>query len=355
MIYLDHAATSPLLPEVRAAIEPWLGVPANPSSVHAAGRAAAMAVERAREAVGALLGRDPAGIVFCSGATEANHLGIRGWKAARILASPIEHPSAEAALAGAEIARLPIDRRGVVEPASTDADLVVCLAVSHEIGTVQPIRALRGRRLHVDATQAAGRIDLRGLDADSVVISGHKLGGPAGVGALSLRDGGPFPALLTGGPQERGRRAGTLNVAGIVGLAAACALAEGERAERAERHAALAEALRAGLIELGGRIVGEAPVPAITCAVFDGLRADSLVQALDLRGVATSAGAACASGATSGSPVLRAIGEPDPRAGLRISLGPRTTGAEIDQALDALRAVLPAARAAARWEREGGP
>jgi cysteine desulfurase len=216
---------------------------------------------------------------------------------------------------------------------------------------VQPVRALRGARLHVDATQAAGKLDLRDLDADAIVWSAHKLGGPVGVGALSLRDGGPFPALFAGA-QERGRRGGTVNVAGAVGFAAACRLALAEHDERRERHAALAARLRAEVQALGGIVLGAEPVPAITYAVFDDLRGETLVQALDLEGVAVSAGSACASGSTVLSPLVRALAPDHPGGGVRISLGPRTTAADIDGFLAALARVLPVARAAARWERE---
>jgi cysteine desulfurase len=385
VIYLDHAATSPLLPEVAEAMREWLGVPANPSSVHAAGRRAAAAVDRARVEVAALLDRDPAGIVFGSGATEANHAAIRGFVelgARRVLVSPVEHPSVYGALeraassassgpAAIQWTRMDIGPDGITrvpdpDPSSASglrepgaaADLVVLMAVNHEIGTVQPVRSVAevlrpGARLHVDATQAAGRIPLQGLPADSIALSAHKLGGPVGVGALSLRDGAPFPALLTGGSQERGHRAGTVNVAGVVGFGVACRIAREQLEARQARGSALAERLRAGLVAFGGRLVGADPIPAITCVVFDDLPGETLVQALDLRGVAVSSGAACASGSVGPSPVLRALAEPNARGGVRISLGPASTAEDIEGVLAALAAALPPIREAARWETEG--
>jgi cysteine desulfurase len=360
VIYLDHAATSPVLAEVADAMAAWVGVPANPSSVHGFGRRAAAAVDRARDEVAALLGRDPAGVVFGSGATEANHTAIRGFArlgAVRVLASPLEHPSVEGALieAGVAVARLEVGSDGIVRvPARIDADLVVLQAVNHEIGTVQPVRAFGGVRLHVDATQAAGRIDLHGIDADSVAISAHKIGGPVGVGALSLRDGAVFPGLLTGGGQERGRRAGTVDVAGVVGFGVAARLAREGLEERHAHHTALADRLRSGLVALGGRIVGVPGIPAITTAVFGDLRGETVVQALDLRGIAVSSGAACASGSVGPSPVLRAIGDPNPRGGVRISLGPLSSEGDIDAVLIALGEVIPAlGRARDAWVADG--
>jgi cysteine desulfurase len=366
MVYLDHAATSPLLPEARAAMEPWWGVPANPSSVHAAGRRAAAAVDRARDEIGAVVGRDPAGIVFCSGATEANHAAIRGVAArlgrpGRAFASPIEHPSVAAALrdAGFAVELLPVDAGGVVQvPDRLEADLVCVMAVNNEIGVAQPLARLAhaaragGAWLHVDATQGLGKLDLEGVEADSLAFTAHKLGGPVGTGALSLRDGAPFPAFVTGGSQERGRRGGTVNVAGIVGFAAACAATRGS--ERRERWGALARELRGGLEALGARIVGRDPVPAITSAVFPGLRGDTLVQAVDLRGVAISSGAACASGSVKPSAVLLAIGEAHPASAIRASFGPGTTAEDVAALLSALEDALPAVRAAATFEAELG-
>ncbi|MEZ4241685.1 MAG: aminotransferase class V-fold PLP-dependent enzyme [Myxococcota bacterium] len=361
MIYLDHAATSPLLPEVLDAMGPWLGAPANPASVHALGRRAAAAVDGAREQIAALLGRPAAGIVLCSGATEANHTALRGLRAAgaaAFWAAPIEHPSVRTALeaAGAPVHALGVGLDGVVrlDPAPGADDALVLMAVNHETGVRQPIAAAAalGRRLHVDATQALGKGAVPGLDqADTVAVSAHKIGGPAGVGALSLRSGEPFPALFAGS-QERGRRGGTVNVAGAVGFGEACRLAARDEAERLARWARLAERLRAGLAALGTRPVGDPAraVPSITTVVFPGIAGDAVVQALDLAGVAASSGAACASGAVGPSPVLAAMGEPEPAGGLRISFGPATSDADVDAALAALADAVPRIREASAWD-----
>lgn len=365
MSYLDHAATSELLPEVLDAMRPWLGAPANPASVHGPGRAAAAAVDRAREEVAALLGRPAAGIVFCSGATEANHTAIRGaWASGsrRFAVAAVEHPSVHGALeaVGAEVVPLPVGRDGRIRPElDVPVDVLAVMAVNHETGVRQPVgeaaavAARLGARLHVDATQGAGKGTIGGLDAAwTVVLSAHKLGGPAGVGALSLRGGDPFPALLTGGKQERGRRAGTVNVAGAVGFGAACRIARARERERLERWRGLAERLRAGLDALGARQVGarEGTVPSTTTVVFGGIRGDALVQALDLAGIAVSSGAACASGAVGPSPVLAAMGDPEPAGGLRISFGPSTEEADVEAVLAALGEAVPRIRAAAEWE-----
>jgi cysteine desulfurase len=362
MIYLDHNATSPLLPEVLEAMDPWLGVPANPASVHRTGQAAAAAVERAREHVAALVGGNPSGVVFTSGATEANHTFLRGvvwWQAGRVVVSPIEHPSTLAAAGwiasrGCPVEMLGVGPDGVVRVPELPPDTAVLslMAANHETGVVQPLDQARasslavGAALHVDATQAAGRIPLDLGEVDGVVLSAHKLGGPGGIGALVLPDGAPFPPLLTGGSQERGRRAGTVNTVGAVGFGEACRLARIELESRRERWAALSGQVRSRLLALGARLVGDPDLllPNTTCVVFPGLRGESLVQALDLQGVCVSSGAACASGSLEPSAVLLAMGDPEPEGALRISLGPRTTPQEIDTFLQVLPEVIQTAR-----------
>jgi cysteine desulfurase len=387
-VYLDHSATSPLRPEVMEAMRPWLGAPANPASAHALGRAAAAAVERAREQVAALVGGRPDGVVFTSGATEANHQAIAGAAAlreGRVWVSAVEHPCVQAAAArlaehGREVGLLPVGEDGVVRLERQPGGVVALLAVQHETGVVQPLEQLRAWReagadlspleaprprllrpdggartpwVHVDATQAAGRIALSLGWADSVALSAHKIGGPAGIGALVLRDGEAFPALFPG-VQERARRGGTVNVAGAVGFGAACVLAACE----VGYGRGLQASLEAGLTGLGARIIGaDAPrVGSTTMAVFPGLRGDAIVAALDLRGVCVSAGAACASGSLRPSPTLLAMGDPEPAGGVRFSLGPQTTEAEILRAIEALRAALSGLRSEgdlADWLGEG--
>ncbi len=354
MTYLDHAATSPLLPSVREAMAAWWDQPLNPSSVHAAGQRAAAAVERAREQVAEALGRPPSGVVFTSSATEANHQAIRGHAAqgARTVAvSGLEHPCVAGAIAGGglEVRPLPVGASGRAEVAGAKADLCCLMAVNHETGVVQDVASARGvaPRLHVDASAALGRClpDLWAA-ADSVVASAHKIGGPVGVGVLSLTSGEPFPALLTGGRQERGRRAGTVDVVGIVGFAAACAAAVAERAERHARWTALRERIVGGLRACEARIVGEAGpvIPSVVCGVFDDVPGELLVQALDLRGIAVSSGAACASGSVEPSPVLVAMGDDHPEGALRVSLGPASTSSDVDHLLAVLPEVVRALR-----------
>ncbi|MBW2253279.1 MAG: cysteine desulfurase [Deltaproteobacteria bacterium] len=359
MIYLDHNATSPLLPEVLEAMGPWLGTPANPASAHRAGQAAAAEVERAREHIATLVGGNPAGVVITSGATEANHTFLRGvvqQHPGRVVLSAIEHPSvlAAAEVGGGPVQVLDVQRSGVVRVPDLPPDTAVLslMAANHETGVIQPLDQGRaatravGAALHVDATQAAGRIPLHLDDADGVVLSAHKLGGPGGVGALVLPDGAPFPPLLTGGSQERGRRAGTVHTAGAVGFGEACRLAHLELTSRRERWGTLSARIRARLRAIGARLVGDPDLllPNTTCVVFPTLLGESLVQALDLRGVCVSSGAACASGSLEPSPVLLAMGDPEPQGALRISLGPQTTPAEVDAFLQVMDEVLETIR-----------
>ncbi len=358
MIYLDHNATWAVLPEVIDAMAPWWRVPANPSSPHRAGQAAAAALERAREQVAALVGGSAAGVVFTSGATEANHLGIRGLAAlggaGPVVVSRIEHPCAKAA--GAELVRTgrpvvgaDVGSDGVVavgEGWPDDAAGIVLMAANHETGVVQPVEAAcawaaaRGAWVHVDASQAAGRVPLRGRP-DAWVLSAHKLGGPVGVGALVLRSGDPFPAIFPG-VQERARRAGTPPVALAVGFGGACARAQAEQAQRVTQWRGLQRRLEAGLGALGVRVVGSEVerLPNTTCAVFSGQAGDFLVQALDLAGIAVSTGAACASGSMERSPTLTAMGDSGAGQALRFSFGPTTSEADVDAVLQALRGLV---------------
>ncbi len=341
MIYLDHNATSPLCAEARAAMEPWWGRPANPMSPHALGREAAMAVDRAREVVARATGWHRDGVVFTSGATEGNNavLGQGRWAA-----SAVEHPSVLS-----RAARLiPVDRDGMVRVPELDAmvevDGISVQLANNETGVVQDLAPLvarardRGLLVHVDAAQGPGRIPLDGCrDADFVTLSSHKCGGPQGVGAVLVRRGLKLPALLRGGPQERGQRAGTHNVAGIVGFAAAM--------DRPLGHTAvLRDRLEAALPALGGRVIGAAAprLPNTACVVFDGLDAVDLVIALDLAGVAVSAGAACASGSAGRSHVLGAMGEVG--SGVRFSISRDTSVEEIDAALVSLFSAVESLR-----------
>jgi len=365
--YLDHNADTPARPEVVAAMLACLQDAAgNPASLHWHGARARRAVEEARADVAALLGADAAEIVFTSGGTEACNLalfgcfdecetGVRG-----LVTSAIEHPAVlEAAQSlearGVALTLLPPDRGGRVGESALDAldrdpALVSVMLANNDVGTIQPVGALaqraraRGALVHTDAVQAAGRIpvDVRSLDVDLLSISGHKLGGPQGVGALYVRRGTRIAPRTLGGAQESGRRAGTLNVAGIVGLGKACRIAVSELAGTAARVSVLRDRLEAGILARApGAIRNASPdgrIPNTANLSFDQLDGETLVMTLDALGVSVSTGAACSAGTGEPSHVLLAMGLERERAAgaVRFSLGATTTPAEIDFAIDAV-------------------
>jgi cysteine desulfurase len=315
-LYLDANATEPLRPEARAAVIRALDLVGNPSSVHGAGRAARRVLETAREQVAARFGGSPVEVVFTSGGTEANALAIAALgRGRRVLAGATEHPAVLAAAPGATA--LPVLADGTLDLAALGAALaggppaLVCLmAANNETGVLHPLgqaaalcRA-HGAMLHVDGVQAAGRVALAIGEADSLAISGHKLGGPKGAGALLLRPGIDLPALIAGGGQERGRRGGTEALPAIAGLGAAAAVADPAAAARL---AALRDAIEAGA---GAMVAGAgAPrLPNTTSLVLPGIPAETQVIALDLAGVQVSAGSACSSGKVRASHVLAAMG-----------------------------------------------
>jgi len=374
--YLDHNATAPLRPAVREAMLPWLGVPANPSSAHREGARARSAVEAARAEVAALIGAAPAEIVFTSGATEANNLALRGvlrGSGRGLVTTAIEHASVlETARAlaaeGTPLAVVPVDAEGRVEPADVVAacgpatGLATIGLANGEVGSVAPVAAIaaglrgRGVLVHSDATQAAGRlaIDVRSLGVDLLSLSAHKIGGPAGIGALCVRRGVPLRPELTGGQQERGRRAGTENVAAIVGFGAAARLARVGLTAAAAAAAALVERLWAGLAERIGGVTRNGPasgprLPNTLNVSFVGCAGESLLVLLDLAGIAASLGSACAAGATEPSHVLRAMGRDADAArnGLRLSVGPTTTTADVERVLEVLPGIVAQVRAGA--------
>lgn len=347
--YLDFNASAPLRPAARAAMLAAHDAIGNPSSVHAEGRRARAIIDTARDEVAALIGAKPSEVVFTSGATEANNCVIAaGWEA--ICVAAIEHDSvlAPARAGGAKIIALPVDRDGVIDlPAVADAlahaaasggrALLSVMLANNETGVIQPVAQAAelarayGLSLHVDAVQGPGRlpVNFAELGADTLVVSAHKLGGPRGVGALIVRDGVELPALIKGGGQERRRRCGTENVAGIAGFGAAAAeLARETRA--AARIEALRDRLEAGVTAAtpGAVIVGGgAPrIGNTSCIAVPGKAAETLVIRMDLEGVAISAGAACSSGKVGTNGVLEAMGLPADiaRAAVRVSLGPET-------------------------------
>jgi cysteine desulfurase len=366
-IYLDFNATAPLGARVRAAMTRAMADPGNPSSIHAEGRRARDQVERARDQVARLVGRPREQVVFTSGGTEGNALGVLGLAAVAerrglpnvVAAAAIDHPSLRGAVTALLARGWQLRPIGVTGAGALDIDaiagvgLVAIAAVNHELGTiadpgVTAAAHAAGALVHVDAVQAAGKLTLAAIEADALVVSAHKLGGPQGVGAVAFvrgcDDGLP---LIDAGHQERGRRPGTENTLGIVGFSAA---AEDADPAAWPAVAALGERLEAGLGAIAGVRIHGAGAPRVGGTVnagFDGARGESIVIALDLAGIAASTGAACTSGSVQPSPVLLGLGlSPDrAREAVRFSLGRTTTAAEIDSVLERLPAIVARARA----------
>jgi cysteine desulfurase len=376
LIYLDNNATTRCDPAARQAMAPFLDEEfGNPSSVHAAGRRARDAVERARDRVAALVGAGRDEIVFTSGGTEGDSLAVRGAALAarardprrvRLVASPLEHPAVDGALAalaslGFLVERLPVDEQGRVDPEvrlGDDVALVTVQLANHELGNLLPVAELAARAhavgalMHTDAVQACGKVpvDVRALGVDLATVSAHKLHGPKGVGAVFVRAGLDLLPHTAGGHQERARRPGTENVAGVVGFGVAAELALRDGAAWAAHEGPLRDDLEAGARSLGARVHGDRArrVANTTNLAFDGVPGDLLVEALDLEGVAASTGAACTSGSVEASPVLLALGLPRQRAAeaVRFSLSRDTTREEIDRVLALLPALVERIRRA---------
>jgi len=345
--YLDCNATTPLRPEARAAMTAAMDNRGNPSSVHAEGRAARVIADTARQQVAELAGVSPSGVCFTSGATEANN-----WALMQVVGCVAAFAdSHDSVLRGVEQRTgllLPVQSNGLIDlealSDAKDIELVSVAAVNNETGVVQPVRELaricraNGMLLHVDAVQAPGKLDLPALidSANYVSISAHKMGGPPGVGALIMADGSDPRPFILGGGQENRRRAGTENLIGIAGFGAAAAVVHDCWAEEAVRVAGLRDKLEARLSDLcpGAVIHGlDAPrVPNTTCIRMPGVAAETQVMALDLVGVAVSAGSACSSGKVTPSHVLRAMEVPEAEAAeaIRISLGWSTREADVD-------------------------
>lgn len=369
-IYLDHNATTPVAPDVAAAVAAALvDEYGNPSSVHHFGQRAKAALDTARQAVADLVGAQPAEIVFTSGGTESDNLAIRGaagalWSAGKrhLVASTIEHDAVLATLKalgrrGWETTLVAVDRDGRLAPDAVaaslrpDTALVSIMHANNETGVILPVAEItrlaheRGVLVHTDAVQSVGRIpvDVGTLGVDLLSLSAHKFHGPKGVGALFVRRGTRLEATTTGGRQERNRRAGTENVPGLVGLGIAASLAQPTLATEGPRLAALRDRLEAGVLAavpdtvVNGAV--DSRLPNTTNISFDGVEAEALLIALDLEGIAVSTGSACSSGTLEPSHVLRAMGLPAHRTqnALRFSLGAGTEAAQIDRVL----AVLP--------------
>ena len=376
-VYLDHAATTPVRPEVLDAMQPFFGARfGNPSSAHKWGREARTALDEARERLARCLGAAPDEVCFTSCGTEADNMAVLGaWRARQhearpaVVTTPIEHKAVlavahEVVHEGGEERLVTMTRHGLVEDASYDAlvraDVAICsvMWVNNEIGVVQDVPRLaalaksRGAVFHTDAVQAFGKvaIDARTQPFDMLSLSGHKIGAPKGIGALYIRRGTPLEPLMFGGAQDRGRRPGTENVAMAVGLARAAELAVEER----EHEWASLEALRtrmeaAFLARIPDAVIhgrGAPRAPHITNVSVPGVDSESMLMALDLRGIACSAGSACQSGSISPSHVLSAIGiAPDlASAAIRMSLGALTTEACIDRVAELFPTLVEKAR-----------
>jgi cysteine desulfurase len=382
-VYLDHAATTPVREEVFEAMKPFYGPRfGNPSSTHRWGREARAALDEARERVGRCLGARPDEICFTSGGTEADNLAILGaWRALKakgrtaVVTTPIEHKAVlgavhQAAEEGAEERFLAMTPDGVIDPASfnklVDERVAVCsmMWVNNEIGSIQPIPELsakakgRGAMVHTDAVQAFGKvtIDAQTQQFDFLTISGHKFGAPKGIGALFIRRGTHIEPLMHGGTQDRGRRPGTENVAAAVGLARAAELTLAECEAHCARIRKLRDRLEAGILAkipdavIHGR--GAERAPHIVNVSVPGTDSESLLMALDLRGIAASGGSACQSGSISPSHVLTAIGvRPDlASAAIRMSLGVLTTDQSVDRVIEVFPALVAKARQLAAAE-----
>lgn len=366
-VYLDYNATAPLRPEAAAAMAAAMRRTGNPSSVHGFGRSARRTVEDARAQVAALVGARPDQVVFTGGGTEANNLALAGVGPRRRLVSAIEHDSVLQAAPEAEV--VPVGADGVVSlaalremlPRSPRPVLVSVMLANNETGVLQPIAevvalAHASRALvHCDAVQAAGKIaiDLPDLGVDLLSLSAHKLGGPQGVGALVVADSVELESLQRGGGQERGRRAGTENVAAIAGFGAAAAVAAARYGDEARRLGALRDRLEAAAPERvsGARVIGRAAprLPNTSCLTMPGVASETQVIGLDLAGVAVSAGSACSSGKVGPSHVLRAMGVPESEVlgAIRVSLGWASRPGDVDRFVAAWGTVCARATAAA--------
>ncbi len=378
-IYLDHAATTPVDPrvsEVMAAV--YRDAHGNPSSIHGEGRAARALVDEARERVAAAIGAQPAEIVFTSGGTEADNLALRGTlralraKGDHVVTTAVEHHAVmdtcdDLAAEGVRVSVVPVDRHGLVDPddvrgAITERTVLVSVMhANNEIGTIEPIAEIgaycreKGIVFHSDAVQTVGalEVDVRKLPVDLVSLNAHKFYGPKGVGALYVRAGTPFRPMQTGGGQERDRRAGTENVAGVAGMGKALALAVAARKDESPRLAALRDRLANGIRERVDDVVFNGHptrrLPNNVSLCVRGVQGESLIVALDLAGIAASSGAACTTGSLEPSHVLLALGltREVAQGSLRLTLGRETTSEGVDVVLEELPRIVARLRSLA--------
>jgi cysteine desulfurase len=384
-VYLDHNASTPMHPEVLAAMLPFFGdIFGNPSSVHAFGRAAREAVDDARASIARFLGVRADEIVFTSGGTESDNFGVKGLAMARgaghLITSRIEHHAVLRTCEalerqGFDVTYLPVDDQGRLDPDDVKRALrpdTIAISVMHansEVGTIQPIGEIgaiareHGVALHVDAVQTFGKvpIDVGAMGIDLLSFSGHKIYGPKGVAGLYVRRGTKMVAVQHGGEHERRRRAGTENVPGIVGLAAAVEIRGREMQAEAERVSALRDRLwdgvRARVPESRLNGAGAPRLPGTANIVFRRVESESIVLGLDLKGIAVSAGSACTAGNVEPSYVLVAMGLPVDWAmgAVRFSLGRSTTAEDIDYVVDAIEPLVRKLRAASPADRTSAP
>ncbi|HET7902767.1 MAG TPA: cysteine desulfurase family protein [Candidatus Nanopelagicales bacterium] len=383
-VYLDHAATTPMRPEALEAMTAELAEVGNPSSLHASGRRARRVVEESRESIAAVLGASPVDVVFTSGGTEADNLAVKGLYRARraassnrsrVLCSAVEHHAVLDAVEhlgkseDADVRWLPVDALGrldldrfaaELDEGGDDVALVTVMWANNEVGTLQPVAevaalcAERGVPFHSDAVQAVGHVPVDASVPTAIALSGHKVGGPHGVGALVARRGVALEPLVHGGGQERDVRSGTLDAPAIVGLAAAIAASDSDRPERTERVAALRDELvRRVMAGIDGVTRNGDPVaclPGIAHLSFDGCEGDALLLLLDAAGIECSRGSACSAGVPQPSHVLLAMGL-DPitaRSSLRFSLGRTSQERDLDRLLEVLPGAVARARRAGR-------
>lgn len=383
LVYLDHNATSPLAPEVFEAMRPFLvEAYGNPSSLHQAGQRARVAIEAARAQVAALVGAEPTEIVFVSSGTEGDNMALTGRLSPgdHVVTSAIEHHAVLATCRrlealGVAVTAVGVDSDGRVDPEAVrralrpNTRLISVMMANNETGVLQPVEAIgrlaaeAGVTFHTDAVQSCGKVpvDLRRIGCQLLTLSAHKLGGPKGIGALCVRRGTALAPLLLGGHQERGLRAGTENVPGIVGLGAAAERARSWLATSGPASlAALRDRLEAGLLEALPRVQvngAEPRVPNTTNLSFEGVAGSAVVVSLDQEGLCASTGAACAAGSGEPPHVLRAMGRTPRVAGaaVRLSLGRTTSAEEIDLALRQIPPVVARLRALSPLWRDGAP
>ncbi len=383
-VYLDNNSTTPIDPRVAAAMEPYLhGMFGNPSNIHSFGRECAETMAEAREQVAAFLGASPDEVFFTGGGSESDNWAVKGTAYARadrgkhVVCSAIEHSAVLESCRyleslGFRATFLPVDRYGLVDPEGVkraltpETTLVSVMLANNEIGTIEPVAEIAricreaGVTSHTDAVAAAGkiRVDVNKLGVDLLTISGHKLQGPKGVGALYIREGTKIHPLVHGGHQERGLRGGTENVIGIAGLGKACEILAGEWQRNAEHELRLRDKLEQAIVAripeiiLDGHPTRRVPNVCHLCVGY--VEGEALLMNMDMEGVAVASGSACSTGSAEPSPTVKAIGVPPLFANspVRMSLGPANTEAEVDYTIEVFEKVVARLRAISPiWKR----